>query len=399
MRIVHINTSYYGSTGRIMLNLADKARNHGHLVYTFSKFWRNNSYKDKFHKYIGSLISNVMHRILAPIFGCEGSFSIIPTLNLIKKIKKIQPDIIHLHNIHGWYLNYSILFKYLTKCKARVIWTFHDCWPITGHCPHFLINHCEKWQTMCFDCPNLKSYPEMLIDKTKLMWHKKKKLFLSIKNLEIVCPSVWLQTIVKKSFLHDRQIHVINNGIDINKFRYLKNKYKEKYGFPLDKKIILGVSFNWDNSKGLDVFNWLQKKYNNIDVAIVLVGIDAKSKPLLDNGIIGIEKTNSVQELIEIYNSADVFVNPTREDNYPTVNMEAVACGLPVITFDTGGSFEMLNDEVGIKVKPNDLLSLYESVNKILMNSEEYHEKCFKHAMIHYNNDNKLMEYIELYEK
>lgn len=352
MNIAIINAWTFGSTGHIMLNLAKEARAHGYNVYTFSKTWAGMDCSNlKDHYCIGSFFDTRLHGKLSLYTGLNGFFSVIPTIRLIIRLKKIKPDLIHLHNLHGWYVNFPILFRYIKKSRIPVIWTLHDCWSFTGQCPHFTMAGCDKWKRGCFSCPQIHVYPESKVDVTRLMWKLKKKWFTGIENMTLVTPSKWLAGLVKQSFLKDYPIKVINNGIDLDVFKPAVSDFRQKYGIE-GKYMLLGVSFGWSKRKGLDVFIRLAQQLPE-NYKIVLVGTDDAVDDVLPENIISIHRTEDQRELAEIYSAADLFVNPTREENYPTVNMESLACGTPVLTFNTGGSPEIIDDSCGAVMERN----------------------------------------------
>lgn len=394
MKIVEINSTPYGSTGKITREICKIVESNGDEAFLFTKKWRNSSIKMNNHFYIGNFIENLFARIFCPIFGIEGKFSYFSTKRLITKLKKINPDIIHLHNIHGWYLNFDLLFDYIKKSKCNIIWTLHDCWSFTGHCPNFETIKCEKWILGCFDCKQLGNYPAMKIDNTNKMWNNKKKWFASLSKLTIVTPSRWLKDLVKQSYLKKFETVVINNGIDLNIFKPVKSNFKEKNNIA-NKKILLGVSFGWGYLKGLDVIVTLSHLINNEIYQIVLVGTDDNIDKILPSNIISVHRTNNQKELAEIYSSAYVLINPTREDNYPTVNMESIACGTPVITFNTGGSPEILTEKTGIVTKDKTAQSILVELDNV---GKINREDCVEAAK-RFDMNEKFNEYIKLYKE
>lgn len=285
------------------------------------------------------------HALYTRITDKTGFASKRATKKLIKKLEFIKPDIVHLHNIHGYYINIELLFEYFKKNDIKVVWTLHDCWSFTGHCAYFDSVGCNKWKTQCEKCPLIKEYPKSIIDNSKWNYLKKMQLFNCI-NLHIVTPSKWLANLVKESYLKDYPVFVINNGINTNIFKYTNSNFKEKYNL-IGKKIILGVASTWDKRKGLDDFIKLSKVISD-DYKIVLVGLTKKQMSDLPKNILGLERTKNVDELVEIYSASDILFNPTREDNYPTVNLEALSCGIPVVTYDTGGSPEVITNNNGL---------------------------------------------------
>ena len=339
MKILMIN-SVCGirSTGRICTDLAAELEAHG---YEVKIAYGREAVPAIFQKYavrIGSDFDVKMHGLKARLFDECGFGSKDATEKLIKWVEEYNPDIIHLHNLHGYYINIEVLFDYLRVCGKKIIWTLHDCWPFTGHAAYCEGVGCNRWVDGCYDCPNRKDYPYSLTDQCERNWAKKKITFCDIPNLTIVTPSLWLASLTGRSFLTHYPIKVIYNEVDMTVFRPYQSDIKVRLGIE-DKKIVLGVAALWTKRKGLCDFIKLScilpKEYQ-----IVLIGLSKCQIKSLPSNIVGIERTNSVQELIELYSAADIFINPTYEDNYPTTNLESIACGTPVITYDTGGSPE-----------------------------------------------------------
>lgn len=396
-KIVLINTVLYGSTGNIVRQLKSLAEEKGMKVYTVSAYTRNSNVKYEDNDIIiGNLFDRYLHIWLSRVTGLSGTFSFYSTLKLTKWLRKIEPDVIHLHNLHNAYINLPILFKYIKRNNVKVLWTLHDCWAFTGRCPHFEILNCDKWRTGCHDCPYpAESYPIAFRDNTKKMWTLKKNAFTGVKDMTLVTPSKWLAKLVKQSFLANYPTKVINNGINIGVFMPIEeNLFKVLKAD--GKHIVLGVAMDWNIRKGLDVFKVLCSELGD-EYKVVMVGTDKKlAKELGPYGIVCVDRTSSQQELAEIYTAADVFVNPTREDNFPTVNIEALACGTPVITFDTGGSSEMLDDMCGIVVSKGDINGVICAIKNICENEKLNGENCVSKAS-QFNSKDRFMEYIDLY--
>ena len=341
MKILMIN-SVCGirSTGRICTDLADALTEQGHKVKIA---YGRETVPEQYMKYavrIGSDLDVKLHGVRARLLDESGFGSKRATIRFIEWVKKFDPDVIHLHNIHGYYINIEVLFDYLRTCGKKIIWTLHDCWAFTGHAAYCEAANCERWKKGCRNCPKRDDYPKALYDNSKLNWLKKRKLFMGIPNLQIITPSKWLAGLVKKSFLRKYPVSVIYNGIDTSVFKPVDSSALRKKLNLGDRKVILGVAAVWDERKGLDDFIKLNKLINKNKYQIILVGLSEMQIAKLPKSIIGIARTDSVEQLVELYSLAHVFVNPTYEDNYPTTNLEAIACGTPVITYDTGGSVE-----------------------------------------------------------
>lgn len=398
MKILQINTVYpNGSTGKIALGIHNMCKQHNYECITGYRYKENkNEVEDTFT--VSSYLDCHIHNRLAGYTGLQGCFSQFRTLMFLKKVKKYSPDIIHLHNIHGSYINIGMLFKFIKKHNIKVIWTLHDCWSFTGFCPHFTLNKCEKWKSGCENCPESYNIPfNKLFDTVKFMYFRKKKYFTDIDNMILVTPSEWLKNLVEKSFLKNFPCVVINNGIDTDIFQPKSNDFREKYNISLNKKIVLGVSFGWGYKKGLDVFKDIAKLLDDKKYQIVLVGTDEKVDKKLPENIISIHRTANQEELASFYSAADVFVNPTREDTFPTVNLEALACGTPVITFNTGGSPECINEKSGVVVEYNNIEDLVKQINRICTEIPYAAEDCCAVGSS-FNKNNKFKEYLALYE-
>ena len=339
MKILMIN-SVCGirSTGRICTDLADALTEQGHTVKIA---YGREEVPDKYKKYahrIGSDLDVKLHGVRARLLDESGFGSKKATIKFIQWVKKYDPDVIHLHNIHGYYINIEVLFDYLRTCGKKIIWTLHDCWAFTGHSALCDGINCERWEKGCYKCPNLREYPKSFTDYSKINWFKKRKLFTKIPNLTIVTPSHWLAGLVKRSFLKAYPVTVIHNGIDTSQFYPMKSDFRKRYGIE-DKFILLGVASSWNEMKGLSDYIKLAKMLDD-SYRVVLVGLSKDQFKSVPRNIICIERTNNVKELACVYSAADLFLNLSYCENYPTVNLEAIACGTPVITYDTGGSGE-----------------------------------------------------------
>lgn len=316
------------------------------------------------------------------------------TLRFIDWIREYAPDVIHLHNLHGYYINIGVLFNYLQETDKPVVWTLHDCWAFTGHCTHFDYVGCSKWKTGCFECPEKHSYPaSIMLDNSRSNYENKKHLFTSLKDLTIVTPSNWLADLVKLSYLSKYSVQVIHNGIDLSQFRPRTSDFRNKYGIA-DKTVLLGVASTWNRRKGLDTFFSLAQMVD-AKYVIVLVGLSQVQLRRLPRNIIGIQRTDNIKELAEIYTAANVFVNPTVEEVFGMVNIEALACGTPVITFDTGGSPESLTTLSGIITKdktPRSILDMLETACQIKGSNCINRSKSFMKSKM-------TLDYLRLYNK
>ncbi len=398
MNIAMINCGLVGSTGRIMMQIADCAAANGHKVcLAVSGLPVNKTIKTSHPIFIiGNEFTRKCNVALGRITGLTNCFAFFSTKRLLKQFDTFKLDLIHLHNLHESYINLPLLFKYIKKKNIKVVWTLHDCWPFTGHCAKFPNIVCDKWKKECNKCPQRKEYTRSyFIDNSKYMYKLKKRIFSGVKNMTIVTPSKWLAGLVKDSFLNQYKIKVINNGIDLSVFKPTKSNFRKKYNIPESKFIVLGVKFTWNNAVGYDVFLKLPELLGE-KFQVVMVGDSKDIAKEMPAEIITIDRTNSAEELAEIYTAADLFINPARDDNYPTVNMEAIACGTPIITSDVGGCPETVLDGCGCVV-PVDANFIAEEIKKIAMEMPFSSEKCIMNSKS-YNMSTNFNKYIKLYK-
>jgi glycosyltransferase involved in cell wall biosynthesis len=388
VKVLEINTICgKGSTGRIACQIADVVvQNDGEATVAYGRDYYPQGCNVPVFR-IGSDIGVKIHAGLSRITDRQGFYSKRATKRLIRFIKEYDPDIIHLHNLHGYYLNLPVLFSFLSKYNKPVVWTLHDCWAFTGHCTHFDFVACEKWKTGCYSCPQKKKYPKSLfLDQSKRNWEEKKRLFTSVDDMTIVTPSNWLAGLVRESFLKKYPVEVIHNGIDLEVFKLTPSSWKEDHG--ITKPIVLACASLWDERKGYgDVLKLseLLPEYQ-----IVIVGISKKQAKELPSSIIGIQRTDSIDELVKIYSAADVFVNPTYEEVLGLVNIEALACGIPVITYNSGGSPECVDDSCGIVLEKG---KVQEMANKLQLAMSLPRKSCVSFSQ----RFSKISKYSEYY--
>lgn len=342
MKVLQINSVYgFGSTGKIVGSIHDyllKNNIDSYVIYA-RKTPKNVNMHNVFRIY--SPLGTATHAALAVFFDTHGLHSRFTTKKIIQKIKEIDPDIIHLHVIHGFYLNYPMLFAYLKESGKKIIWTLHDCWEYTGYCSHYTYNECYQWMdNRCSKCRYRNVYPYRLLSNSKKNYEIKEACYQDLDIVLVSC-SKWLDNEVSKSMLKEKNHLVINNSVNLSNFYYEKADILKKYNIA-DKKVILAVSNVWTKQKGIEEY---YKLANLIDDSwcVVMVGLSKHQVDKLPSNIIGIQRID-INELRLWYSNATVFVNLTLEENYPTVNLEAKACGLPIITYDTGGSKEMLGN-------------------------------------------------------
>jgi len=390
MKVVQLNaTCGSGSTGKICVAVSElltERRVENYILYT-----QGDSDFPSGIKYTGQKYQKIQ-ALKSRILGNYGFNSRAATRTLIAHLERIQPDIVHIHNIHSHDCDLDILFRYFKEKKTKLFWTFHDCWAFTAYCTYFDMAGCDKWKKGCNSCPQIKQY-SWFFDRSQAMYRRKKELFSGL-DLTIITPSQWLADLVKKSFLKEYPVKVIHNGIDLNVFKPTPSDFRVRYHCE-DKFILLGVAFGWGPRKGLDVFVELAKCLDE-RFQIVLVGTDEKVDKQLPDNIISIHRTQNQRELAEIYTAADLFVNPTREEVLGLVNLESLACGTPVVMFDTGGSPECVDAECGNVVVCNDTVALARVITYFSENRFDREEKCLAWVK-NFDKHDRFEEYINLY--
>jgi len=407
MKLVQINPVLRRSTstGRIMEEIGDLAMAKGWKCYAAYSRGRDGMIPTRMIPLpVGSGISTVMHGLSTRIFDRHGLGSTAATKAFIGQLRNIQPDIVHIHNIHGYFLNYPMLFQYLKANDVRVMWTVHDCWLYTGHCYHYAFAGCDRWQTGCGHCPQRGAFPRSwLIDRSARNFTDKKKAFTSLRKdrFVIVTVSDWMRNEIKQSFLKDYDCRVIHNGIDLTTFAPVADvtAVKRKYGITDRHTIILGLASIWSREKGLDDFIRMAGMLTP-DEQIVLAGVDGRTRRRLPGNILAIRRTDNVGELAALYSAATVFVNPTWQDNYPTVNLEATACGTPVVSYRTGGSVESITPATGRIVEQGDVDGLLKAVRGIASAGKEaFTHECRNMALRRFSKEDRYQDYFDLYEE
>lgn len=390
MKVIQINSSLNGSTGMIARDISNYLNeNHidNYLFYTqgTSSNTQYINYSSKNYIKLNALKSRIL--------GNYGFNSNKATDNLIKNIEEIQPDIVHIHNIHGHDVNLEKLVCYLNDQHIKVVWTMHDCWLYTGYCPYYTYVRCNKWKETCYECVLRKRY-SWFYDKSERNFKRKKNILENKTNITFVTPSKWLADEAKQSFLKTNDIQVIPNGIDLNIFKIVDTDLKERLNLK-DKKIILCIAMNVSERKGYNDIIALSKILKD-DYKIVMVGLPKEMISHLPDNIIGLERTENKEQLVEFYNIADVFLNPTHEDNYPTVNIEAISCGTPVVAYNVGGASEVITEDTGISVKENDIHGLKQAIEKVCL--KDYTESCRQYALDNCNKETEVKSYLDLYQ-
>jgi glycosyltransferase involved in cell wall biosynthesis len=401
MTLLQISTTVNsGSVGRIAEQIGQQIIDQGWNSYI--AYSRKCLSSDSKIIKIGNKFDVYFHAINTRLFDNHCLCSINSTKKLLKKIDKIKPDLIQIHNIHGYFLNIRIFYNYLSLLNIPIVWTLHDCWSFTGHCTYFDYIKCDKWITGCFQCPQKNQYPaSILLDRSNRNYKIKKKLFNSIENMTIVPVSNWLAEQVKYSFLNKYPIHVIQNGIDTNIFhpiedtKFLKNKYNIE-----NKIILLGVANIWNNRKGLNDFIILNDIIDHEIFKILLVGLKKNQINNLPKEIIGIERTENVNELAALYSIASIYISCSVEETFGLTIIESMACGTPVIVYDCTALSELVDISTGFIIKKGDINTLYKSILIIKEKKKKYYiDNCRKKVEMFYDKEKRYKDYITLYKK
>ena len=395
MKVLFVNVVCgVGSTGRIVTDLCAVLRTEGHsfrVAYGYGTA-RGIAPEDSFRT-VGKG-GYYAHNALSRLTDHAGFYSTAATRRLIRRIEEYDPDLIHLHNLHGYYLNVELLFDYLRRAGKPVIWTLHDCWPFTGHCAYFDAAGCDRWKSGCRDCTQLRSYPKCFLGgDVARNYARKKAAFCGVERLVFVTPSHWLAGLVGESFLGDYPVRVIHNGIDRTLFCPQESDLRRNHGWE-NRKLVLAVASEWNARKGMqDVFSLARKL--GPDYQTVMVGVRKEQLSLIPPEVYPIRKTGSAAELAQLYAAADVLVNPTYEDNFPTVNLEALACGTPVLTYRTGGSVEAVDESCGIVVERGDVEAMCRAVPEAL----KLHREDARRRSRLFDREDRYRDYLSLYRE
>lgn len=381
----------WGSTGKIAEMIGQVALSNGWQIYI--AYGRDYNPSQLQVIKVGNKLSVYLHYFLYRFFDLEGLGSIIPTLRLIKKIKRIKPDIIHLHNIHGHYLNYPILFKFLKKINVPVVWTLHDCWTMAGHCYLYGCIECERWKTACHHCPKSEKWS---LDNSRFNYGLKKKCFQSLENVHIITVSDWLRSLVKDSFLSKYPVTTIYNGIDLNVFKPSFNSYIHKKRLD-HKKILLAVASVWSDYKGLSDYIKLSEQLSD-EYQIVLVGLSESQINQLPSKIKGIKRTQSQVELVELYSAASVVLSLSYGESMGLTPIEGMACGTPAIVYSNTAQPELVTPETGCVVETGDIEGVKNKIISICAKGKDsYKEACQKRAREVFCSSDSYGMYFSLY--
>lgn len=360
MKYLQISTVMsFGSIGRIMRQNYDERAAQGWECLI--AYGRGDAVEGYNSIRIGNDWDIRMQGLETRLFDLHGYGSKKATKEFLQKMDEWQPDIVHLHNVHGYYINFELLFDWLKEHpKQQVVWTLHDCWAFTGHCSYFTAVKCEQWKSHCSYCSQLRRYPACFaMSNVGRNFERKKAAFTGVPNMKLIVPSHWLEGLVKQSFLQEYPVEVVYNTIDTNVFKPTPSDFRERYGLQ-NKKIVLGVASVWEERKGLNDFIKLAQMLDD-SYAIVLVGLTEKQIKQMSKKILGIKRTNSASELAAIYTAADVFVNPSVEETFGMTPVEAQACGTPSIVYENTACEEVARQSGNIVV-PQGVNKLYEAL-------------------------------------
>ena len=392
IKVVQINTFPYKATGNIMMNIHNQLLEEQYDSYVF--WGRGRAAQNEREIAILDEFGVKLHGVYTRITDKTGFASKKVTRKLIGKLQQIKPDILHLHNLHGYYINYPILFEYLAKKDIPVVWTLHDCWAYTGHCAHFSYIQCSKWTNMCSSCPQKREYPKsFFVDRSKKNYEAKKKYFCKVSNMTIVTPSDWLASMVRLSFLKQYEVKVIPNGIDTNRFKARKSSFKTKHQIE-SKEMVLAVANVWNQKKGFDDVIKISEKLNPINYQVVMVGVTKEQIHTLPKTVLPIMRTASVDELVEIYSAADVFINPSYEETMGMVTVEALACGVPCFVYDKTAVPEVVDAKSGMIFQAGDI----ESICKAITNREYMKLTEMRQRAVLFDKKREYKKYLDLYD-
>ncbi len=387
----------FGSTGRIIENIGSFVIDRGwesHIAYSGRPTAQSKSNLIQ----VGNIRDVYRHAIESRLFDNHGQSSKSATKQLVKKLEAIEPSVLHFHNIHGYYLNYELLIDFVNSNNLPVVWTFHDFWPITGHCSYFSDIPCDKWKSKCHSCPKIGFYPKAYVDRSGRNFEHKKEVFSSIRNLIVTPVSEWASGLVRQSFLKDKEVRTIYNGIDLNIFKPVpETTIREQYRLE-GKKILLALATTWGERKGWSDYIRLAGEISH-EYVIVMVGVSPTQKKDMPGNILCIQRTNDVEELVSWYNTADIVMNLSYQETFGLTTVEGFACGTPGIVYNCTASPELMNDRVGEIVKAGDIDGVKLAIEKILCQDKSYYSgHCLELVKDKFNAKDRYTEYLTLYQ-
>ena len=390
-----------GSVGRIAEQIGQTVIDNGWSSYITYARNRNPSNSNSEILKIGNKLDLYLHVLETRIFDNHCFSSKSSTKKLVNRIKEIKPDIIHLHHLHGYFINIEILFDYIKAYNIPIVWTFHDCWSFTGHCTHFDYVCCDKWKIECFQCEQKKEYPKsLLIDRSRVNFVEKKRIFNGVKNMTIVSVSKWLHEKVNQSFLKNIDTRVIYNGVDLQRFypKDSRDLIDQTYNTK-GKYLLLGVASTWDDRKGFSDFISLSKELDDSFI-IILVGLSSNLIKKLPKNILGIERTESQDELCDFYAASDLFLNLSVEETFGLTTAESLACGVPVVVYNATACPELVSNATGYVVEKGDIIELKKVVVKAKSLGKSYFtNECRNRAISMFDKNERFIEYYDLYKQ
>lgn len=396
-RLLQINTTLgRGSTGRIAELISSLARNAGWECFMAHgpRFLGNSEMRSY---QVSGRFDELRHYVLSRVLDRHGLGSCAATKKLIRRIEKVRPDVVHIHNLHGYYANYKLLFQYLAKKGIPTVITMHDFWLMTGHCA-YINKSCSKWEVGCGHCPRLREYPASFFDRTRKNWVLKKSLFDAFDKdkLVLVPVSHWLEGFAKQSLLSERKFQVIQNGVDTKVFQPYQGEHSELWKkVDWNKHTIISVADKWTEANGFYDIIALSRLLP-VDMQIVMVGLNEQQMEGLPDNIVGIGHTSNVQQLVELYSSADVLFNSSTEVTFGLVTAEAMACGTPAIVFKGTAGEEIVNPQTGFTIEK--IEEIPELVYACREKSDTYNVNCRERVVEYFDSVKQYSKYIELYE-
>lgn len=395
-RLLIINVALnWGSTGRIVEGIGTLAQKQGwEVVVAHGARYKNLSYLLSIQ--VSSKVCEWVHFIESSLFDAQGLGSRCDTKRFLKELDDIKPDLVHIHNIHGCFINYPLLFNYLKGHNIPVVWTLHDCWSMTGHCTHFMRTDCQKWQTGCNHCPQKRTFPKTyLLDRSERNYSLKKGLFTSMPVMHITTVSNWLKGIAEASYLKKYPVTVVPNGIKTDVFVPEPSDIKEQYGLQ-GKKLLLAVAIGLDERKGLYDYIKLAGKLPE-QFQLMLVGLTEEEQKALPKRIIGVKRTNGAKELAAYYSAADVLLSLSYEETFGLTIVEAMACGTPAIVYDNTAQPELITPETGKVVPMGDVDAVLSAIEEVCSKPKEsYSAACRKHSLA-YDEKVTYQKYLDIY--
>ena len=396
MKLLLINVALNtGSTGKIVEGIGGLAISQGWNVYVaHGARYVNQSCLKSYQ--VTKKAGEILHYIESSLFDAQGRGSRRETKRFLKVIDEIKPDVVHIHNIHGCFLNYPILFQYLREKNIPVVWTLHDCWAMTGHCVHFMRTNCEQWKTQCVKCPQKHDFPSSyLLDRSKGNYTLKKQMFTAMEKMRITTVSSWLKGIVEQSYLRKFPVDVVPNGVDTSTFVYTEGDIRERYGI-CDKKLVLAVASGFEERKGIYDFVKLSKMLPN-DYQLLLVGTSDNDKRVLPNNVIAVTRANGGAELAAFYSAADVLLSLSYEETFGLTIIEAMSCGTPAIVYDNTAQPELITPETGLVVANGNVEGAKKAIEEVCSKGKENYSKACREHALEYDEKKSYQKYLDLY--